>query len=397
MKSLQIWILALLCLSLNNLVLAQDKLTIKATIDSEKLQVSKKVSIRLPQGYNDNHSSDSKYPVLYFLDAGRADSHIYEEISALSSSGIMPKMIIVGIERDGKNRLKDFIPTENDDGEGGGADDFIAFIEHELVPYIDKNYRTEDFKILQGHSLGGLFSLYTFQAKPELFDVHFAFSPSLQYADTSMTDSIEKYISNNTIKQKYLYANMGNEATDIMNSTGITMVNRYKAINSLLDSVNGKPFRYKFEYFQDEPHHMTQFTGMRRALRDLFKDWFYSWNRFALGVNELKEHHKYLSKQFGYKVLPNPGEMYWGHLANISIFNNRKNALGFLKYDVELHPNSIETLENLAHFYKEDNETDSAISLLEKALTLVSKEDDKYKELSKKLKEFTLARQELGS
>lgn len=397
MKIVRLWIIALLYLSISNPLLAQDKLTIQTTIDSEKLQVSKKISIRLPHGYNDNHSSEIKYPVLYFLDAGRADSHIYEEISTLSSSGIIPKMIIVGIGRDGKNRFKDFIPAQNEDGEGGGADNFIAFIEHELVPYIDKNYRTVDFKILQGHSLGGFFSLYTFQAKPELFDVHFAFSPSLQYADTSTNHSIQEYISSNGIRQKYLYANMGSEGSDIIDHTGITMVKRFEAINRLLDSEFRKKFRYKFEYFKDDPHHITQFTGMRRALRDLFKDWFYAHSRFALGVGELKEHYKQLSEQFGYEVSPKPGEMYWGGIASIRMFNNRKNALGFFKYDVELYPNSITALENLADFYKNDNELEKAIPLIKKALTLVSDEDEKYAQLSKKLKEFALAGEQSGS
>ena len=95
-----------------------------------------------------------------------------------------------------------------------------------------------------------------------------------------------------------------------------------------------------------------------------------------------------LSEQFGYEVLPKYGEMYWAGVANIRMFNNRKNALEFFKLDVELYPNSIDALETLADFYIEDNELENAIPLLERALTLVSEQDEEYSGLFEKLNKY---------
>ena len=376
--------LILLGLAFSTSVLAQDNLDVQTTIDSTKLQSIKNISIRLPQDYYEKQTSHVSYPVLYFLDAGRADEYIHAEISTLSASGIIPDFIVVGIKRDGKNRYRDFTPVTNEENKGGGADDFVHFIEHELIPYIDNNYRTADFRILQGHSLGGLFSLHAFQAKPKLFQAHFAFSPSLYWADSSVTQSVKKYVASANIKQSYLYANMGNEGLGLQRANGIAMREGFIEISRLLQYTNKKSFRHNFELFEEDPHHLTQFTGMRRALRDLYKNWYLAPVVSLQGVTAFKAHFDRLSTQFGYKVTPQEGTIYWAGVANERMFGNRKTALPFFKLYVELYPNSVNALESLADFYKDDGDLEKAIPLINKALTLVSKTDDKYLSLFKK-------------
>lgn len=369
---------------------SQEPLDIQTTINSKYLQGTKNISIRLPQDYYEKQTSHVKYPVLYFLDAGRTDQHIHAEISTLSSSGIIPDFIIVGIKRDGRNRFRDFTPIKDNDNKGGGADNFLSFIEHELISYVEKNYRAADFKILQGHSLGGLFSLHAFQEKPELFQAHFAFSPSLDWADSTVTKAVKNYILSKSVKQSYLYANLGNEGLDIRTNESKTMREDFIELSHLLKNHHLDSFRSKVEFFDEDPHHLTQFTGMRRALRDLFNNWFYPHSASALGAKELKLHFDRLSKQLGYLALPQEGTIYWAGVANLRMYDNRKMALSFFKLYVDLYPQSISALENLADFYTEDNDLENAIQLMKKALSLVSNEDDRYSKLSKKLKEFEL-------
>jgi predicted alpha/beta superfamily hydrolase len=58
----------------------------------------------------------------------------------------------------------------------GGADSFLRFIREELLPEVDRKYRTAPFRILMGHSLGGLFALHAFSRSPglETFRRHLA-------------------------------------------------------------------------------------------------------------------------------------------------------------------------------------------------------------------------------
>ena len=51
-----------------------------------------------------------------------------------------------------------------------GAEQFLSFIGDELIPQIDKKYRTNQHRILCGKSLSGLFTLYALLTKPQLFD-----------------------------------------------------------------------------------------------------------------------------------------------------------------------------------------------------------------------------------
>ena len=61
----------------------------------------------------------------------------------------------------------------------------MAFLQEELIPYIDANYLTAKNDItLAGHSFGGLFTLYTLFTATDTFDRYVAMSPSLWYHPT---------------------------------------------------------------------------------------------------------------------------------------------------------------------------------------------------------------------
>jgi hypothetical protein len=65
-----------------------------------------------------------------------------------------------------------------------GAKNFLNFFENELIPYIDKNYKTTHNRILCGKSLSGLFTIYAFLTKPKLFNSYIACSagfPDCEY------------------------------------------------------------------------------------------------------------------------------------------------------------------------------------------------------------------------
>ena len=68
----------------------------------------------------------------------------------------------------------------------GGAEKFLSFIVKELIPYIDKTYRTDtSSRTIMGHSLGGYFSLFTLltelKENSTYFGTYVAASPSLDY------------------------------------------------------------------------------------------------------------------------------------------------------------------------------------------------------------------------
>jgi len=76
----------------------------------------------------------------------------------------------------------------------GKANDFLDFIEHELMPKVAKEWPTNKGKqAIVGHSLGGLFTLYTLCARPYLFTHIVAGSPSVWWADNAVLKEMERF------------------------------------------------------------------------------------------------------------------------------------------------------------------------------------------------------------
>ena len=87
-------------------------------------------------------------------------------IESQAFAGTMPEMILVGIQN--TNRTRDLTPTKTERANTGGGDKFLDFIEQEVLPLVEKNYRTEPFRVFAGHSLGGLAVVYTMLSRPHL-------------------------------------------------------------------------------------------------------------------------------------------------------------------------------------------------------------------------------------
>ena len=170
-------LIILLCLIKSGLIYGQDiniKIGFRDSIKSEILHESRIVLIHLPDNYN---SSNKSYPVMYRLDG---DTDLMLEtvviINRLSHfEEVAPDMIVVFIEN--TDRARDMLPVKTNYYSGTpGAKNYLNFIENELIPYIDKNYKTTHDRILCGKSLSGLFTIYAFLTKPKLFTSYIACS-----------------------------------------------------------------------------------------------------------------------------------------------------------------------------------------------------------------------------
>ena len=146
------------------------------TIKSSILNENRNILIHLPDNYE---SSNTSYPVIYQFDGNK--KQIRKTVSAINKLsrkvGRNPEMIVVAIES--IKRDKDFWPTHTryyPDSQPLGSQDFLKFIEKELIPYIESNYRTNENRIICGQSLSAVFTLYTFLSKPYLFNSYIACS-----------------------------------------------------------------------------------------------------------------------------------------------------------------------------------------------------------------------------
>jgi uncharacterized protein len=173
--------------------------------------------VSLPNGFG--QTPGRRYPVLYLLD-GQWDFKLLTSIQGgLVYDKYTPEMVIVGITYTGPNanydalRASDYstVPTAGVQG-SGGAPKFLQFLERELMPFMEANYRGDPTRrVLMGSSFGGLFTLYALFTKPALFAGYVAGSPAVQYGERDAFRLEREYAASRKALPARLYLAVGAE------------------------------------------------------------------------------------------------------------------------------------------------------------------------------------------
>jgi len=179
------------------------------TMNSKILKSEVSVLISVPEGYD---SSTADYPVLYDL-ASFLFAYDYGTVDYLGQGMYIPNMIVVGAP----SLQPGYAPTpfEERGEEPGGADLSIKFLKEELIPFVEQNYRTNKFRILYGHSIHGLFTMYTLFNYPDLFTAYIAGSPWFQFNDQYWLKNIEKMAKVRNVDDKFLFMTVGKEEAEL--------------------------------------------------------------------------------------------------------------------------------------------------------------------------------------
>jgi predicted alpha/beta superfamily hydrolase len=183
------------------------------SIDSKALSETRTYLVHEPAGYD---FTDERYPVILLLDGESNIQHVSATADFLANNGRAMKMLVVGIEN--TDRQRDLTPpitnarTDNrPEGKIGGADRFLSFIAEELLPRIDRTYRTRPTRILIGHSFGGLFASYVLLKQPELFKAYIMASPSLWWDNQALAEQALNFGADHKEVQAAVYVTMGSE------------------------------------------------------------------------------------------------------------------------------------------------------------------------------------------
>lgn len=240
------------------------------SVSSKILNQDRKIYIHVPK--SDSSNLNKTFPVLYLLD-GENHFHILSAyIDYLSHWKIIPPIIVVGIIN--IDRRKDLTPTHsiiNFDGKTdftynttGGNEQFLQFIEKELMPYIETNYKTSPFKIFAGHSFGGITTINCMLTHPALFDAYIAVSPSLWWDDKYLIKLAGKTLATLSSADKKIFYSNGNE--------GGSFHSDLMKFDTLITTSALKGFKYKYKYYPDETHMTEPIVAYYDGLRFIFQD-----------------------------------------------------------------------------------------------------------------------------
>ena len=246
-------------------------------IHSKVLNEDRKVYVHCPKV--DSADVNKRFPVLYVLDGDNHFELLAQYVDYLSRPDVlaMPKIIVIGIPN--TKRTRDLTPTNsllNYEGKpdsssyqgSGGNEKFLQFIATELMPMIDKNYKTEPYKIFAGHSFGGLSSINCLLTHPDLFEAYIAVSPSLWWDKEYVLKMTDEKLKNGSALNKLFFCSDGNEG-----GRNSFFHKSLLKLDATLTKKRLKRFDYLYKHYPTETHMTEPVVAYFDALRFIFREW----------------------------------------------------------------------------------------------------------------------------
>jgi predicted alpha/beta superfamily hydrolase len=346
---------------------------------SDILKEDRRILIYTPK---DSANSEKKYPVIYVLDADNHFAQMVEYSKYLSRQdvNVIPPLIVVGITNTNRNR--DLTPSHsNIDYSGksdttanspyknsGGNEHFLQFIQKELIPYVNSNYKTQPYRIFAGHSFGALTTINCLINYPDMFDAYIAVSPSFWWDRKFLLKLADKKLKAGSTLSKTLFFSDGNEDSSSPGSPFHTNVLKF---DSLLKKRNIKGLDFEYIPYPNESHMTVPIKSYYDGLRFIYHQWeLPPVSDEEINLEIIMRHYKGLSQKFGYPILPE--EAYFNDLAQwlVKTPATLNNGIKLLEMNTINYPSSSGAFAALGAAYAKRGEKQKAMASYKKAYEL---------------------------
>jgi len=378
------------------------------TIHSRILGEQRTVWVHLPASAQGNGPAKKKYPVIYLLDGDKNFTGVVGMVDLLSSvngNDLLPEMIVVGITN--TDRRRDLTPTRVTEGlwidsnmarTSGGGEAFMAFIEKELIPHIDSSYPAMSYRMLIGHSLGGLTVINTLLHHRSLFNSYVAIDPSMWWDRQRLLHEAAHALHLRGYAGKAIYLGMAHTqppgldtamlqrdtTDDTFHPRSIIQLSRY-----ILDARrNG--LEADFKYYDAENHVSIPLIATYDALHFIFKDYplqlqdsYFTDPAFNL-AQFLESHYETITRKYGFAsegggtLLP-PEDM----VNNLGFFvlgkKEFEKAEAMFRLNTGNYPSGFLAYSYLGDLYAARGDKPKAIENYKRSLSLKQSEETKKK------------------
>jgi predicted alpha/beta superfamily hydrolase len=362
------------------------------SVYSKTLGEQRKVWVYTPDMTSGN--SNQHWPVVYLLDG---DGHfasvvgMIQQMSQVNGNNVYPEMIVVAIPN--TDRTRDLTPThiasdppmmDSDFSKTtGGGENFVAFIEKELMPHIDSVYPTAPYKVLIGHSFGGLTVMNVLTNHTKLFNAYLAIDPSMWYDGQHFLAATEKKLAEKNYNGTRLYVGIANTMPEGMTlekmkkdtSSDTRHIRSIFELDKFLKAHPKNGLKYASKYYSDDNHGSVPFASEYDGLRFIFD--YYRLNitgkdfadTSAALVTKLKDHYAMVSKEMGYKVSPPEQSI---NFLGYNAMNNKNftKAAAFFKMNIDNYPKSGNVYDTYGDLLAAEKDTANAIVNYKKALAI---------------------------
>jgi len=324
-------------------VIWASEVTHTITLKSQTLKESRPVLIRLPKGYDE--SPLKNYPVIFTLN----DEDNFKWTSALvdiqSSKHGIEDMIVVGLPHTGRYS-EDNYPFGDEEGSlklNPQSESYSKFIRKEVIPLIDKNYRTNGGRFIVGHSLSGLFVAHLFTQYPNEFSTYIVLSPSLHYAP-QFAKVLDKFFRDNATLTSQIYLSIGGLEHTLIRQ-------EYEKLKSVFEANAPQGLHWFATDMVNTDHMLAAFNGVNNALAWIYKDWsIHDKQARNMSASEIINHYSALSKRLNYSIKPRKNYMLGLSGFLLEKLKNKSAALEVLKAANFFYEDSKEIKDSMEKF-----------------------------------------------
>ncbi len=356
----------------------------KMTIFSNILKENRKIWIYNPAQTAISPIAGKRYPVIYVLDG---EAHflstvgIIQQLSQANGNAVLPEMIVVGIEN--TNRQRDLTPSLVTADNHAKANPFVNFLENELMPYVDKNYNTAPYRLLVGHSLGGLTAIDILTNSPKLFNAYIAIDPSMWYDGEKFLNNAIAQIRNKKLQGTRLFIGTANTMPKGMNltklekdkSTETQHIRSIFKLDNCMKASSNTGLKYSLKYYEKESHASVPLISEYDGLRFIFDYYLIDITEKDLKdstsiiATKYKQHYNKISNEMGYKnAAPEAFINYIGYDALLKKQYDRAEAL--FQLNIENYPGSNNVYDSYADYSMAKHDSINAIRYYKKALAI---------------------------
>lgn len=350
---------------------------------SVNLNEEREFQVYLPPSYFFSDKND--YPVVYLMDGDYNFHYVTGVIELMSNvSGKMPECIVVGISDKGASKYRRNCTPNQIKEKDGNANNYMKFIENELKPFINNRYRTANYEIIIGHSIGGLFVTNFLLEKPDAFDAFIAIDPAFWPGDFEIINRADSTLN------AFAKASVESNSDDLIqplyyvSSSGALGMGIDKYVEILKKRF---PDNENWCYFnlENENHNSVGLPTIKKSFEAIFNNWSISQSEFIAfdSADEVIDHYKELSSKYSSIVSIHP--YFLGNIIYYYFNHEKKEDLLILENGIkEYFPGSMEEFYNqlaLNHFENEAYGT--ALDYYNKSIEYNAHSFNAYKGLSK--------------
>lgn len=351
---------------------------------SKILGGERKVWIHIPNSNREKENIEKEcYPVIYLLDGDANFNNVVSITEFMSNAGLCPPMIVVGILHPARMMDLTFGKDKETPGTVGNGENFMLYVEKELMPYIESNYPTASYNIFIGHSVGGLTVVNTLLHHPDLFNAYVSLDGALWWNNQQIVKEGRTILPNENYKGKTLFMALANrmeigmDTLKVQNDTTESTELIRSNLEFIKDIFKNKTdqLRFQHKYYENDDHSSVRLIGEYDALRFIFD--YYKLKIYNSELDDpdfkldslLVTHYNSVSEQIGYLI--NPDESQVNSLAYYMLSQKQFiKAEALFKLNVSNYPERANCYDGLGDLYLAKGDKLGAIGSFKKALSL---------------------------